>query len=59
MEINKELVRHVAEVARLKLTEEEVETFVPQFKEILDLFSELDKIDTEGIEPSFRRLSFT
>ena len=36
--INKELIEHVAEVARLKLTEKEKEQFVKELKEILDSF---------------------
>jgi len=54
MEVDKELLKKVAAVARLKLTEEEIKTFTPQVKEILDYFSILEKIDTEGIEPSFQ-----
>jgi len=53
MEINKELILKVAKNARLKLTEEEVKEFVPQFKEILNTFSELDKVKTDNVKPSF------
>jgi aspartyl-tRNA(Asn)/glutamyl-tRNA(Gln) amidotransferase subunit C len=52
--VNKELLEHVAEIARLKLTEHEIETFLPQMKEILAAFSEIDKVDVKGIEPSFQ-----
>ncbi len=53
MEINKELISKVAKNARLKLTDKETEEFVPQFKEILNSFSSLDKVKTEGVKPSF------
>lgn len=53
MKIDKELIRHVAEVSRLNLTEKEIEEFLPQLKEILDAFSEIDKVDTENTEPSY------
>jgi len=53
MEVNQELIKKVASVARLKLTGNEMTRFVPQLKEILEYFSELSKVNTEGIKPSF------
>ena len=50
VEINKELIQHVAEVARLKLTDKEIEKFSKELKEIIDVFSKIDKVDTKGIE---------
>lgn len=52
MEINKELLRKVAGVARLELTEEELEEFTPQFVELLGYFEKIKDVDTEGIELS-------
>jgi aspartyl-tRNA(Asn)/glutamyl-tRNA(Gln) amidotransferase subunit C len=54
MKVDKELIENVARVARLKLTSKEIEKFLPQLKEILDAFSELDKVDTKNVEPSFQ-----
>jgi aspartyl-tRNA(Asn)/glutamyl-tRNA(Gln) amidotransferase subunit C len=54
MKVDRELIGHVADVARLKLTEHEIDIFLPQLKEILETFSELDKIDVSGTEPSFQ-----
>jgi aspartyl-tRNA(Asn)/glutamyl-tRNA(Gln) amidotransferase subunit C len=53
MKIDKHLLTHVADVARINLTENEIEEFLPQLKEIITSFSELSEIDTEGIKPSF------
>ena len=53
-EINKELIGHVAEVARLKLTEQEKEKFVKELKEVIETFSKLNEVDTEGIEESLQ-----
>lgn len=53
MEIDDALIRKVAKVARLDLTDEEVKRFIPQFKEILEHFSVLRKADISGIEPIF------
>ena len=54
MQVNAELIRKVAKNARLNLTEEEVKEFEPQFKEILESFSELSKVDTKDVKPSFQ-----
>ena len=54
MRVDKVLLEHVAELARLKLSEKEVKEFIPELKEILEAFSKLDKVDTKGIKPSFQ-----
>jgi aspartyl-tRNA(Asn)/glutamyl-tRNA(Gln) amidotransferase subunit C len=54
MEVNRELVLKVAENARLNLTEEEIQHFIPQLREILDNFSKLDEIDVKDVKPSFQ-----
>ena len=51
--IDRELLEHIAEVSRLKLTDEELERFTEQLKVILDAFREIDEVNTEGVEPSF------
>ncbi len=51
--IDRELLEHIAEVSRLKLTDEELERFTEQLKVILGAFREIDEVDTEGVEPSF------
>ncbi len=51
--IDKKTVEHVAVLARIKLTEEETERFAKDFKDILDTFSSLNEVDTEGVRPSF------
>lgn len=54
IDVDKDLIRKVAQNARLKLTEEELEKFVPQIKEIiLDSFNKLDEINAEE-KPSFQ-----
>jgi aspartyl-tRNA(Asn)/glutamyl-tRNA(Gln) amidotransferase subunit C len=54
MEINKELVKKVATVARLNLTNDEIDKFTPQLTEILDAFSKIDEIDTSGTKMSIQ-----
>ena len=54
VEITKELIECVAENARLKLSNEESEQFAVELKEVLDAFSKLDEVDTEGVPPSLQ-----
>ena len=54
MKIDKELIKHVAELARLKLTDKEIDKFVPQLKEALEYFSKLDEVNTDNVKPSFQ-----
>ena len=51
------MVRRVAEHARLRLTDQELELYAGQLRVILDAFSELDKVDAEGVEPSYHPLT--
>ncbi|MBI2101234.1 aspartyl/glutamyl-tRNA amidotransferase subunit C [Candidatus Woesearchaeota archaeon] len=51
MEVDRKLLEHVADVARLKLNEEEIRKFLPQLKEALEFFSKLKEINTEMLEP--------
>lgn len=54
MEIDRKLLEHVAEVARLKLTEKEIKKFLPQLKEALEFFSQLQEVNTDNVKPSFQ-----
>jgi len=54
MKVDKELVQKIASLARINLTDKEVDKFVPEFKEILDAFSTLDEVDVKNIELSFQ-----
>ena len=44
-------VKHVARLARLELTEEEVNKYSKQLGEILQYVEQMNEIDTTGIEP--------
>lgn len=54
MEVDRKLLEHVAELSRLKLSEEEVQKFLPQLKESLEFFSKLREINTDNVKPSFQ-----
>ncbi len=42
-------VRHIAKLAKIKLTDEDVERLAPQLSGILDYFEVLQEVDTEGV----------
>ncbi|MEO8286453.1 MAG: Asp-tRNA(Asn)/Glu-tRNA(Gln) amidotransferase subunit GatC [Chloroflexota bacterium] len=52
-----EEVRHVAMLARLGLSDEEVETMRAQLVQVLDYIAMLEKIDTSQIPPTAQILS--
>lgn len=52
--VDEKLIEHVAEVARLKLSEQEKKQFAKELKEILDSFSKLDEVDTKDIDTSLQ-----
>lgn len=49
--LTKEDVLKVSQLARLKLSDAEVESFFSQFSSILDAFTEIEKIDTTTVAP--------
>ena len=51
MAVTKKEVEKIAELARLKFTEEELENFTPQMNEILSYMDKLNELDTENLKP--------
>lgn len=52
MKISRQEVEHVAMLARLELSEEEVATYTEQLNSILDYAAMLDQLNTDGIAPT-------
>nr|WP_239584984.1 Asp-tRNA(Asn)/Glu-tRNA(Gln) amidotransferase subunit GatC [Chryseomicrobium aureum] len=50
--ITKEEVRHVAHLARLAITDEEVEHFTEQLAKIVQFADKLNELDTTNVEPT-------
>jgi aspartyl-tRNA(Asn)/glutamyl-tRNA(Gln) amidotransferase subunit C len=44
-------VRHVAKLARLRLTDEQLQQYRGQLSTILDHIAKLEALDVEGVEP--------
>jgi aspartyl-tRNA(Asn)/glutamyl-tRNA(Gln) amidotransferase subunit C len=52
MDLTREQVRHVAELAKLKLTEAEIDLFQKQLSAVLEDAARLDELDTAKIPPT-------
>ncbi|MBP6976533.1 Asp-tRNA(Asn)/Glu-tRNA(Gln) amidotransferase subunit GatC [Candidatus Dojkabacteria bacterium] len=57
--MDKNTLKHIAELSRISLTNEELDKFTPQMQTILDSAKELQKIDTKGINPMKRHIPFS
>ena len=51
MSVDTATVRHIAKLARLQMSDAEVEALVPELNNILDWVEQLGEVDTDGIEP--------
>jgi aspartyl-tRNA(Asn)/glutamyl-tRNA(Gln) amidotransferase subunit C len=56
MKLDREVVLHIAKLARVDLSEAEIETFSEQLSEIITHFDVLKSVDTEGVEPTAHTL---
>ena len=50
--ITKKEIQHIAKLARLGLTEKEIEKFQGEFSRILDYIEKLKEVDTTKVESS-------
>jgi aspartyl-tRNA(Asn)/glutamyl-tRNA(Gln) amidotransferase subunit C len=57
--ITTEDVAHVAQLARLRLTGEELEQFTEQLAAVLDHARDVEALDTEGVPPTYHPLPLT
>jgi len=51
MSVTPEQVRHIARLARLAMSEAELEALVPELNNILGWVEQLGEVDTDGVEP--------
>lgn len=50
--ISEDQVKHVAELAKLKIADDQLPYFTTQLDKIIGLFETLSEVDTEGVEPT-------
>jgi len=51
MSVTKKEVEHIAELARLKFSDEELENYTEELNQILAYVEKLNELDTENVEP--------
>jgi aspartyl-tRNA(Asn)/glutamyl-tRNA(Gln) amidotransferase subunit C len=51
--VDERLVKEIAVLARLDLSQEETKMFVSQFNDILEYVSILNEVDTENVAPAY------
>ena len=52
--LTKEQILHVAGLANLELTEEEIGVYTKQLRDILGYVGKLEEVDTSGVEPTYQ-----
>lgn len=52
MKLDREQVLHIAELAKLALTDDETELFAGQLSQILEHFEILNRLDTDALPPT-------
>ena len=57
--IDESQVRHIAHLARLKLSDAEIAQFGEQLGAVLQYFEQLNEVDTDGVEPTAHPLPVT
>ena len=57
MKITPQEISHVANLARLQLTQEEVEAMAVQLDDILSYVTKLNELDTAAVEPTTHAIS--
>ena len=51
MSVTNDQVRHIARLARIAMSEEELERLVPELNAIIGWVEQLGEVDTDGVEP--------
>jgi len=51
MSVNNDQVRHIAKLARIAMSDDEIAALVPELNNILGWVEQLAEVDTDGVEP--------
>ncbi|MDP2736297.1 MAG: Asp-tRNA(Asn)/Glu-tRNA(Gln) amidotransferase subunit GatC [bacterium] len=52
MQLSKDEIQHIAKLARLELTGEELKKYGDQLSAVLNYIDQLKEVDTKGVEPT-------
>ena len=59
MKVDSQLVKHIAKLGKLVLTEAEIKLYGGQLQEILQYVETLNKVDTKNVKPTYQTLDNT
>ena len=59
MKLSRHEVESIAHLARLQITQDEVPVYVDNLSRIIDLVNQLDRAETDGVEPMAHPLNMT
>jgi aspartyl-tRNA(Asn)/glutamyl-tRNA(Gln) amidotransferase subunit C len=59
MKLSRHEVESIAHLARLQITEDQVPVYVQNLSRIIDFVNQLERADTEGVEPMAHPLNMT
>ena len=54
MEVNQDTIQHLAKLSNFALTDGETTRLVSDIKEIVGYISQLDELNTDGVEPTYQ-----
>jgi len=57
MKLDQKQIKHIASLARLGLSDDDIEMFSTQLSEVLDNFDILKQIDTSNVQPAAQIIS--
>ena len=57
MKLDQKQIKHIASLARLGLSNDDIEMFSTQLSEVLDNFDILEQVDTSNVQPAAQIIS--
>lgn len=54
MSIKREEILHLAELSNISLSDQQIDDLTKDLENIIGYISQLDELDTEGVEPSYQ-----
>jgi aspartyl-tRNA(Asn)/glutamyl-tRNA(Gln) amidotransferase subunit C len=54
MKIKREDILHLADLSNFSMSDEEIDSIGTDLENIINYISELDELDTEGVEPTYQ-----
>ena len=52
--ITKDEVLHITDIAKLKISDEEINPFIEKFDKIIEFVEKIKEVDTENVEPLYQ-----